>query len=234
MCDERRLFGIHEPGGLADAVAVQARLLHRLPAGLAPEKAALAEPTTVALHAVLLQPPQPGDVVLVTGPGPIGLLAGRAARAFGARVLIAGTPADAATRLPAAKKLGLEPLDPAQPIADALAAVTSSPVDLVIECSGAGAAIDAALHAIKRGGGVTLVGMPSAAVGIDLSLALRGEIALRASYFGTWHDFERALALLADGTIPADDLLVSYTLDDALTAFADADAQRVLKPVVRP
>ncbi|HLZ32205.1 MAG TPA: alcohol dehydrogenase catalytic domain-containing protein [Chloroflexota bacterium] len=234
VCDARRLFGIHEPGGLAEAVAVPSRLLHRLPASLPPRHAALAEPTTVALHAVLLQPPQPGDVVLVTGPGPIGLLAGRAARAFGARVLIAGTPADAATRLPAARKLGLEPLDPAHSLADALAAVTDAPVDLVLECSGAAAAIDAALHVVKRGGGVTLIGMPSATVEIDLTLALRGEVSLRPSYFGTWHDFERAIALIASGTIPAEELLVAYTLDNVLAAFADAEAQRVLKPVVHP
>lgn len=234
VCDERRLFGIHEPGGLAEAVAVPVRLLHRLPDTLPPRYAALAEPTTVALHAVLLQPPQPDDVVLVTGPGPIGLLAGRAARAFGARVLIAGTPADAATRLPAARKLGLEPLDPAQSIPDALAAVTTAPVDLVLECSGSAAAIDAALRVVKRGGGVTLIGMPSATVQIDLTLALRGEVSLRPSYFGTWHDFERAISLIASGTIPADDLLVSYTLDDVLSAFSDAESQRVLKPVVHP
>jgi 2-desacetyl-2-hydroxyethyl bacteriochlorophyllide A dehydrogenase len=234
VCVERRLFGIHEPGGIAEAVAVPTRLLHKLPASLPPEHGALVEPTTVALHAVLLQPPQPGDVVLVTGPGPIGLLAGRAARAFGARVLIAGTPADATTRLPAARKLGLEPLDPAVSIADGLAGLTDARVDLVLECSGAGAAINAALHMVKRAGGVTLVGMPSASIEIDLSQALRSELSLRASYFGTWHDFERAIALIADGTIPARDLVVSYALDDVLTAFADADAQRVLKPLVRP
>ena len=76
--------------------------------------------------------------------------------------------------------------------------------------------------------------MPSATIQIDLAQALRGEISLRPSYFGTWHDFERAIALIANGTIPADELLVSYTLDNVLTAFADAEAQRVLKPVVHP
>lgn len=234
VCVERRLFGIHEPGGIAEAVAVPTRLLHKLPGSLAPEQAALAEPATVALHAVLLQPPQPGDVVLVTGPGPIGLLAGRAARAFGARVLIAGTAADAVTRLPAAKKLGLEPLDPAQTIQAAVSGVTNAPVDLVLECSGAGAAVNAAMHVVKRAGGVTLVGMPSSSIEIDLAQALRSELSLRASYFGTWHDFERAIAMIADGTIPADALLVPYALDDVLAAFEDADAQRVLKPLVRP
>jgi L-iditol 2-dehydrogenase len=234
VCLERRLFGIHEPGGIAEAVAVPTRLVHRLPGSLAPEFAALVEPTAVALHAVLLQPPRPGDVVLVTGPGPIGLLAGRAARAFGARVLIAGTPADATTRLPAAHKLGLEPLDSSLSMQDALARLRTGPLDLVLECSGAAAAVNAALHVVKRGGGVTLVGMPSTRVDIDLSQALRSELSLRTSYCGTWHDFERAIAMLADGTIPARDLVNSYGLNDVLVAFEDAAAQRVLKPLVRP
>src|SRR5579859_6963309 len=176
LCLERRLFGIHEPGGIAEAVAVPERLVHRIPRRLAPEHAALAEPTTVALHALLLQPPQAGDVVLITGPGPIGLLAGLVARAGGARVLVAGTPADAATRLPAAQRLGLESLDPAQAITDAIAGLTDQPVDLVVECSGAGAALDAALNVVKRGGGVTLIGMPSSAVELNVAHALRSEI----------------------------------------------------------
>jgi L-iditol 2-dehydrogenase len=230
VCDNRRLFGLHVPGGLAQAVAAPTRLLHRLPAGLRPEHAALAEPTTVALHAVLLQPPRPGDLVLVTGPGPIGLLVGRIARAFGAHVLISGTPADAARRLPAARELGLEALDPSRPLRESI----TSEVDLVLESSGAGAAIDDALRLVKRGGGITLIGMPSRNVELDVAQALRAEIALRASYFGTWHDFERALQLVADGTIPADILLAPYTLDGALQAFEDAAAQRVLKPLVRP
>jgi L-iditol 2-dehydrogenase len=230
LCDERRLFGIHQPGGLAEAVAVPERLLHKLPPGLAVEHAALAEPTTVTLHAVLLQPPKPGDLVLVTGPGPIGLLAGRIARAFGAHVLIAGTPADAARRLPAARELGLEPLDPARPLQESIA----GPVDLVLEASGSDAALEAAVRVVKRGGGITLIGMPSHNIELDLAQVLRAEIAMRASYFGTWHDFERALQLIADGTVPAEALLAPYTLDDALSAFDDASAQQVLKPLVRP
>jgi L-iditol 2-dehydrogenase len=230
VCDNRRLFGLHVPGGLAQSVAAPKRLLHRLPAGLPTEHAALAEPTTVALHAVLLQPPKPGDLVLVTGPGPIGLLSGRIARAFGAHVLISGTPADAARRLPAARELGLEPLDPSRPLQESL----PSEVDLVLESSGAGAALDAALRAVKRGGGITLIGMPNGNVSLDLAQALRGEIALRSSYCGTWHDFDRALALIADGTVPAEVLLSDYPLDKALQAIEDAAAQRVLKPLVRP
>jgi len=230
VCVDRRLFGIHEPGGLAEAVAVPERLTHKVPESLPIEHAALAEPTTVALHAVLLQPPRPGDTVLVTGPGPVGLLAGRIARAFGARVFVSGTSSDAATRLPAARDFGLEPLDPTIGLRDAL----SEPVDLVLECSGAAAAVDNALYIVKRGGGITFVGMPNGTVPFDMTQALRAEIALRPTYFGTWGDFERALHLLADQTIPVAQLIANYSLDQAVDAFADASAQKVLKPLVRP
>jgi threonine dehydrogenase-like Zn-dependent dehydrogenase len=118
---------------------------------------------------------------------------------------------------------------------EALAAVGAGRIDLVLECSGAAAAIDAALRVVKRGGGMTLVGMPSVArVEVDLAEALRIEVALRPSYFGSWSDFERAIGLIANGTVPADALLVPYALDDVLSAFSDASRQQVLKPVVRP
>jgi len=107
-------------------------------------------------------------------------------------------------------------------------------VDLVLEASGASASLNAGLSAVKRGGGITLIGMPAGTIELDLAQALRGEIALRATYCGTWHDFERAIALIADGTIPADALLAPYPLERALEAFEDAAAQRVLKPLIQP
>ena len=69
---------------------------------------------------------------------------------------------------------------------------------------------------------------------LDVTQALRAEILLRPTYFGTRNEFERAITLIADGTIPAELLLTSYPLVDAIHAFADAGAQRVLKPLIRP
>ncbi len=232
ICEQRQLLGLHRPGGLAEAVAVPERLLHRVPSGLPARFAALAEPATVALHAVLLCPPRPGDTVLVTGPGPIGLLAGQIARAFGARVLVAGTRADAATRLPAAQAVGLEPLDPGATVSDALAAMHDGPVDLVLEASGAGAALEAGMHVVRRGGPITAIGLPSRPPAFDLAGALRNELTLRASYAGLSAEVDRVLALLADGRINAGPLVTCYSVDQAIGAFDDAADQRVLKPVV--
>lgn len=133
------LFGLHRPGGLAQRVAVRQRLLHELPPGLPAHHAALTEPTTVAVHAVLLQPPRAGDLVLVTGPGPIGLLAGRLARAFGPHVVVAGALADAERRWPAARELGAGNAGSRATDQESL----HSPPDLAFECSG-GAPLEAA------------------------------------------------------------------------------------------
>ncbi|HEU0167107.1 MAG TPA: alcohol dehydrogenase catalytic domain-containing protein [Chloroflexota bacterium] len=230
LCRNRRLFGIHRPGGMAEYVAAPAGLLHVVPAELPVEHAAIVEPTVVALHAVLRQPPRPGDVVLVMGPGPVGLLAGQAAKAAGAEVFVSGTPADAAKRLPIARKLGLRTLDPQAPLQWSLPA----PADLVLECSGSARAFDSALQAVRPGGAITLLGLFAAPIQADLSAAIRKEVSLRTSYIGTWQDFNRAIQLLADGAIQVAPLLQPYRLEDALTGFEDAMQQRVMKPLLIP
>jgi len=234
LCANRRLFGIHRAGGMAELVCVPAQLLHAVPAALDVRQAAILEPAVVALHGVLLQPPRPGDRVLVLGPGPVGLLAAQAARTMGARVLVAGTPADAATRLAVARELRLETLDPSAPTADAARDVAGGLADLVVECSGSGAALASALAAVRPGGAITLIGLFGAPVEVDLSAAIRKELSIRASYIGTPEDFERALGLIATGALQVGPLLRPYPLDEALRGFQDALDRSVMKPLLLP
>jgi len=234
LCLERKLFGIHRPGGMAEYVAVPAQLLHRLPDSVPLNHAAVVEPTVVAVHGVLLQPPKPGDVVLVTGPGPVGLLAGQVACAAGAEVFVAGAPADAATRLPIAQALGLHTLDPSLPVAEALRQASGGQADLVLECSGSGQALAGALDAVRPGGAITFLGLFAAPIEVNLSAAIRKELSLRPSYIGTWQDFDRAIRLLAEGAIKVEPLLVPYALRDALAGFDDAMQRRVMKPLLLP
>ncbi len=228
VCERRRIFGVHRPGGMAEAVVAPASFVHVLPPGLSARHGSVVEPLTVALHAVLLHPPKPGDVVLIAGPGPIGLLAGQVARAMGARVFLAGAPADVEVRLPLAQELGLAALDPARPPLDAL----GRQADMAIDASGSPAALPALGSAVANGGSITLVGLFARPVELDLSALIRREIALRTSYIGTWEDFERAIALLDEGLVRVDPMLAVYPLDDAVQAFEDALAQRVMKPLL--
>ncbi len=73
-------IGFTRTGGLAEYVAVPARLVHKLPNISSLEEAALLEPTAVVAHAFLRAQPQAGGTVVVVGDGTIGLLAVQVAR----------------------------------------------------------------------------------------------------------------------------------------------------------
>ena len=97
VCEQRRSIGTHVDGGFAPRLVLPARNLHRVPDGLPDAAAALSEPLACVCNS-LLDPTavQPGDDVLVIGPGAIGLIAAQVARACGGRVTVRGTERDEA------------------------------------------------------------------------------------------------------------------------------------------
>lgn len=228
VCERRQIFGVQRPGGMAEAVVAPARFIHPLPAGMSPSQGAVVEPLTVALHAVLIRPPKPGEIVLVAGPGPIGLLAGQVTRAMGAKVFVAGAPPDAEVRLRIAESLGLTALDPSKPVLEQL----PRQADIAIDASGSEAALRTLIGAVVNGGSITAVGLYGHPIEVDLSAMIRREITLFTSYIGTWDDFDRAIGLLNDGVVSVEPLLARYALDEAVKAFDDALAQRVMKPLL--
>ena len=81
LCPQRSGFGYGTHGGMAEFVRVPARCLHHIPDSLPFERAALTEPCCVGYNAVVVKSRvRPGDVVVVLGPGPIGLIAAEMAR----------------------------------------------------------------------------------------------------------------------------------------------------------
>src|SRR2546421_975725 len=107
----RKGFGYGVNGAMTRFVRVPARCLHRVPEGLAMEKAALTEPCCVAYNAVVRNGHiEPGDRIVVFGPGPIGLLCGAIARLCGAEVGIVGLERDRARLEIAQKHYGCEPI----------------------------------------------------------------------------------------------------------------------------
>jgi L-iditol 2-dehydrogenase len=139
LCPDRRSIGSVVDGAFAPRLVVPATNLHRLPDWLGAYAAVLIEPLACVCHC-LCDPPlvTAVDRVLVTGPGPVGLLAAQVARALGGDVLVVGLPQDAA-RLEAAAALGLRTAHAPEPDAD-----------VVIECSGAAGGATACLEAAGR------------------------------------------------------------------------------------
>src|SRR5262249_37694922 len=158
----RRSIGTHVDGGMAPRLVLPARNLHRVPDALPDAAAALSEPLACVCNS-LLDPNavQPGDDVLVIGPGAIGLIAAQVAGACGGRVTVGGAERDA-TRLGLAGELGFE--------WSVAGRDDAPPADVVVECSGAEAGIADALRATRRRGRIVQMGLRGADVTLPYDL----------------------------------------------------------------
>jgi 2-desacetyl-2-hydroxyethyl bacteriochlorophyllide A dehydrogenase len=234
VCANARITGVHHDGAYAGRIAVPAGALNRVPGGIDERTAALAEPTSVAVRAASHNADvAAGDRVLVEGPGPIGLLAARVAAAEGAEVAVSGIDRDADHRLPFAAGLGFETVNVAEtPIEDAADRLTGGRgFDVVIDATGAGAGLEAAAGAVRKGGQVVLVGQTGTAT-VEFTPLIRGEVDLQCSYASTWKEFERALSLLADGEIAVDGFVDDrFSIREADAAFEAFAAGETCKPL---
>lgn len=183
-CVTRRGIGVMRDGAFAEWVLVPARNCVVVPQGLDPLVAALAEPLSVSWEAVRTAGVQPGDRVLVLGPGNIGQGIALFAREAGAaEVVVAGH--DDTARLQVLRLLGFEHLlDFAeQPMAEALAkACHERPFDVVIEATGVASVIAPALQALKPHGVLVITGIHAVPVSIDLTALVRKHQQIRGSY----------------------------------------------------
>jgi 2-desacetyl-2-hydroxyethyl bacteriochlorophyllide A dehydrogenase len=162
-------IGFTRPGGLAEYVAVPARLVHPLPDTASLEEAALLEPTAVVAHAFLRAQPQPGDTVVVVGDGTIGLLAVQLARLFSpANLVLVGMQA---RRLALGRHIGATHTvdaaqDDPQPLIHALTAGRGA--DLVFEGGNRPEGVARAIHLARRGGTVLLEGIAGSGARLNL------------------------------------------------------------------
>ncbi|GAB2855871.1 L-idonate 5-dehydrogenase [Streptomyces deserti] len=230
VCRDTRYLGSaarfpHVQGGFAAHIAVPAGQLRPLPPGLALRRAALAEPLSVALHAVRRAGAVAGRHVLVTGAGPIGCLVVAAAKAAGAARVTVTDPLPEALRY--ARISGADTVVRADDPDDA---GWPAEVDVVFEASGVAAGLDAGLRRVRRGGVVVQLGMlPRGQSPFAGNLVVSREIELRGA-FRFDGEFDEALALLASE--PTFDGLVSAVVPvrEAESAFAlAADRSRSCK-----
>ena len=192
LCRNRQSLGSHVDGAFGPGVLVPIQNLHALPASIDLVEAALLEPLACAAGA-LCDPAivNPGDRVLVTGPGAIGLLAGQVARAAGGEVLICGREADR-RRLEVAERLGL---------ATATEVDEPEAFDVVIECTGAAAAAAVCLASVKRRGRYVQMGLFAGPIPVDMNAVCLKELTITSGFGATPSGFRRAIRLAAQGTV---------------------------------
>ena len=186
--EKKRILGTSlANGAFARYLAVPEYIIHKIPKGVALKEAAMAEPTACVVHSVIEKSPvTPGDVVVVQGPGTMGLLAAQVAKAMGAgKVIVTGVSADQ-WRFDIAKKIGVDlilnvQLDP-DPVKTVMDETDGRGADVVIEASGACIACNQALDFVKVAGHVTLLGIRGRPLSIDLDAIALKELTMS----GTW------------------------------------------------
>jgi (R,R)-butanediol dehydrogenase/meso-butanediol dehydrogenase/diacetyl reductase len=190
-------------GGFASAIAIDAARIYPVMAALSDVEAAMLEPATVAVHAVRRTDIRLGDVAVVLGAGPIGLLVAQAARAAGAGAIVVVEPEPGRRAL--ASQVGADAvIDPvARPdLAAAIAEASGRPViDVVFECAGIPPTINQSVSLVRRGGVVSLVGMPNRPAEIQAAEWMIKEVRLSSSLAYLREEFDIAQHLVADGRI---------------------------------
>ena len=227
LCDRRRVLGVscaefRQEGAFAEFVAVPARILYRLPDGLSFERAAFAEPVSIALHAVARAGDVRGKGAAVIGAGMIGLLIVQALRERGAARIVA-IDLDAA-KLDLARELG------------ATHTAFDGPVDVAFEVVGIAPTIRQAVENARKGGTVVLVGNLSPAVEVPLQAVVSRELSLLGSAASAG-EYPEALAMIADGRMRLDPLLSAVSsLEDAPAWFERLarGEKGLMKVVVQP
>lgn len=216
---QRKIVGIHRPGSYAQAVTVPASNVYPIPDSLSLERAALAEPMACALRAVRLAAVQPTSTVLITGLGPIGLLALNVALAAGARNVFA-TDMDPDRRA-IGQGMGATVFDPtAVDVVQAVREATDGyGADTAIDAVGAHATRRECIQAVAWGGRVIFTGLHEEESPVQANYIIRSEIAVQGSFAYASIDFEDALQWLIDGRLDVDEFILKAPLADGGECF---------------
>lgn len=212
LCDNRRVLGVSCPefrrdGAFAQFVAVPQHILCRLPDELSFEHAAMAEPVSIAVHAVHRIPIHLDDTAVVVGTGMIGLLVVQALRAAGCGLLIAVDVEPA--KLDLARQLGadlaLSPGD-GDVVAQVIQRTGGRGADLAIEAAGFPATVATAIGSVRKGGSVGLVGNLTPAVELPLQAVVTRELTLYGSC-ASRGEYAACLGMIARGAIQVEPLI---------------------------
>jgi alcohol dehydrogenase/L-iditol 2-dehydrogenase len=238
--DPNRLgFGYGVNGAMARYVKVPERCLHKIPAELSFEKAALTEPCCVAYHATCVHSPlKAGDTVAIIGPGPIGLLCALFAKLAGAgHILVIGIPADA-RRLATAKAMGIDTVLGAngeniqqwvKEFGDGYG------LDIVIDAAGVSATLKLALDIVRPGGHITKVGWGPEPLNFSLDPLVAKAVTLQGSFSHNWPMWEKVISLLASGRLNLDGILGGIGgLGEWHELFDKMHSGDIVKGVLRP
>jgi L-iditol 2-dehydrogenase len=238
FCSSRRGMGHGINGAFAKYAVVRKDQAYKVPQHLTLAEAALSEPFAAAVQAVTeITNVRLGDVVLISGPGPIGLFCLKLLVAEGIKTIVAGTSEDT-LRLETAQRLGADAIVDTgrEKISDVVAEETrAAGVDVAFECAGAGQSARNCLQALKPLGQYTQVGIFGSDISIDFDLIFYKQLRVAGSVAYSILTWERLLKIFDQRAVKLDDLIThNMPLEQWRDAFDLCLNKQAIKVLLSP
>lgn len=246
LCPTKQIIGFHRNGGFGQQVILESDRVVPLMDGLTPEQGALVEPLSVVVNALHNKCHiKPGQDVVVTGCGIIGLMSAELAKAAGARVAITGISHDRDIRLKKARERGFITIEvsPENTLAmqlqkgildaNGIPFGSHGKVDLVIECSGVPQVLSEAISVVRPEGDICVIATYGKEVAINATHLTRTSLNMRGSMGSCRADYMVAQKLMVTGAFPAEHYTDQYDFKDITQAFEDSIKATNVKAVVK-
>lgn len=222
-CTSLNVLGVHVDGGMAEYFCHPADMLVKMPEDMDWVDAAMVEPLTISLHGIHRGGLKAGEYCAIIGAGPIGLLAGMIAQAYGAHAILLDLVQE---RLDFAKELGIEYVinSKEQNAAEVISEITNGVMaQQVMECSGANAAIRSTLDLVSNAGRITLTGWPPRETSIPTDVITKKEIDIRGARTSAG-EFEEAMDMVYTRKVDVSKILSKVvTMDEAADMVCDIE-----------
>ena len=234
-CTDLKVLGVHVDGGMAEYYCHPADMLIKIPDGMTWEQAAMAEPLTISLHGIHRGGLKAGEFCAIYGAGPIGLVAGMVAEAYGAHAIVIDLVQE---RLDFAKKVGIEYVinsGKEDPIAKVAEITGGMMAQQVMECTGANPCVRGCLDLVSNAGRITLTGWPKKETSLPTDVITKKEVDIRGARTSAG-EFQEALELIATKRVDMDQILTkTVTMDEAPATIVDIEKNpgNYMKVVVR-
>lgn len=241
LCADKKFLGITADGCFAEYVKVPAKVLHKIPDGVSFEEASLAEPASVAIHALIEDNHiEAGDFVVILGSGPIGLLGAQVAKAVGARkVLMTGIEPDVPVRFKVAEELGVcdylinvEKDDPVKVVKEV---TRGRGADILLDATGNPNAIEQAFQMVRRKGVIAAVGIGAEVVRVPWNKMINEVIRIQFCRGYTYASFEKFCSLASLGKLKLMPLITGqYPLQEWEKGFQSMEERKSVKAILTP
>ncbi len=241
ICPDKRSPGWGIDGAFTDYITMSYKLLHKIPESLSYELAALAEPMAVTVHhATERGGIECGDFVVVTGAGPIGIMAAFVAKSAGAsKVAMTGIDACEHVRFKVAKQLGADHVINVQKenaVARVMELTEGKGADIVIETSGSAAAIAQSVDMVRKCGRISAIGINSAEmVSFPWNKAMFKVLNVAFNMSSSHTSWNKALSLIANAKVDLSALITHKTsIDNWEEVFRELEKEKGIKALFIP